>query len=62
MGLKEFPRASDFIDYVEDRHSFSLPLDTGFYNIVLGCAYDSTGLSSNAPCGVWLLFEEEGLL
>jgi len=60
MALKEFLKASDFINYVENRHSYSRPLDTGSYNIVLGCAYDSTVLYGEAADGVWLLFEGEG--
>jgi hypothetical protein len=60
MTLKEFLKASDFVNYVEKRHSYACPLDTGSYNIVLGCAYDSTVLYGDAAHGVWLLFEREG--
>ena len=59
MGLKEFLTASDFINYIERQHSYSRPLDTGPYNIVLGCVYDSMLLCSDAARGVWLIFEGE---
>jgi hypothetical protein len=62
MALKEFLKASDFINYIENHHSYSRPLDTGSYNVVLGCAYDSTVLRDEAARGVWLVFEGEGLL
>jgi len=62
MALKEFLKASDFINYIESRHSYSRPLDTGSYNIVLGCAYDTTMFCGDAARGVWLLFEGEDSL
>lgn len=60
MALKEFPKASDFTNYVENLHSYSHPFDTASYNIVLGCAYDSVVSCSDATRGIWLLFEGEG--
>lgn len=62
MALKEFLNASDFTNYIENQHSHSRPLDTGSYNIVLGCAYDSKVLRGNEARGVWLLFEGEDFL
>lgn len=60
MALKEFSKASDFTNYVENLHSYSRPFDTGSYNIVLGCAYDSVVSWSDGARGIWLLFEGEG--
>ena len=40
-SLKAILNASDFTNYIKTQHSYSRPLDTGSYNIVLGCAYDS---------------------
>ena len=59
MRLRDFPKASDFLNYIENRRSYSHPLDTGSYNVVLGCVYDSTAVSGDAVRGVWLLLEEE---
>jgi len=62
MALKEFLKVSDFINYIESRHSYSRPLDTGSYDIVLCCAHGSTMFCGDAARGVCLLFEGEGFL
>lgn len=59
MSLKEFPTASDFINYIESQHSYSHPLDSVSYSTVLGCVYDSILLYGDAARGVWVLFEGE---
>ena len=59
MSLKEFPTASDFINYIESQHYYSRPLDSGSYSTVLGCVYDSILLYGDAARGFWVLFEGE---